>query len=88
MRLKPVHGIISQREFLNALAHKVFCCSQFIRHHEFPDYSPEPDVVHEIIGHICMFADPLIAQLSQNIGLLSLGASEEQIEKLGALYMF
>jgi phenylalanine-4-hydroxylase len=35
-----------------------------------------------------MFADPRIADLSQQIGLLSLGASDEDIKKLGYAYLF
>ena len=35
-----------------------------------------------------MFADPDVSELSHKIGLLSLGASDDQISKLGALYWF
>lgn len=87
-RLKPVHGILSQREFLDALAHKVFCCTQYIRHHSKPEYTPEPDIIHEVIGHIPMFIDKEFAKLSQEFGLYSLGASDEQISMLGALYWY
>jgi phenylalanine-4-hydroxylase len=44
--------------------------------------------VHEIVGHIPMFADPEVAELSHQIGMLSLGASDEQISQLGTLYWF
>jgi len=63
-RIKAAHGILTQREFLNALAHRVFFSTQYIRHHLTPEYTPEPDVVHEVVGHIPMFADPTVADIS------------------------
>lgn len=38
-RIKPVAGMLSQREFLNCLAHRVFCSTQYIRHPETRDYT-------------------------------------------------
>ncbi len=60
-RLKPVHGIVSQREFLNSFAFKTFLSTQYLRNTKTPDYTPEPDIVHEIVGHIPMFADKNVA---------------------------
>jgi phenylalanine-4-hydroxylase len=53
--------MIDARKFLNCLAFKVFCAGQFIRHHESIEFTPEPDVVHEYVGHVPMFAEPAIA---------------------------
>jgi phenylalanine-4-hydroxylase len=54
---------LSQREFLNSFAFKLFCSTQYLRNVKNPDYTPEPDIVHEIVGHVPMFADPDVAVL-------------------------
>lgn len=87
-RLAPIEGLVETRGFLSWLSYRVMLCTQYIRHHSHPAYTPEPDIVHEAIGHIPMFTNPNFADFSQFIGHGARIASDQQLEELGRLYWF
>jgi phenylalanine-4-hydroxylase len=67
-RLEPVAGLVEPRVFLESLANGVFLCTQYIRHHSTPLYTPEPDVAHELIGHAVTLASPRLAEINRQFG--------------------
>lgn len=87
-RLAPIEGLVETRGFLSWLSYRVMLCTQYIRHHSQPAYTPEPDIVHEAIGHIPMFTNPNFADYSQFVGHGARIANEQQLAELGRLYWF
>ena len=87
-RLAPIEGLVDTRAFLSWLSYRTMLSTQYIRHHSKPEYTPEPDIVHESIGHIPMFTNPDFADFSQFIGHGARVATDQQLEELGRLYWF
>jgi phenylalanine-4-hydroxylase len=78
--IEPVPGLVPTMVFYGSLARRTFLSTQYIRHHSVPFYTPEPDVVHEIIGHANMLANPLLADLYQVAGEASLRVAEREAD--------
>jgi phenylalanine-4-hydroxylase len=88
-RLEPVAGLVHPRIFLESLAEGVFLSTQYIRHYSTPLYTPEPDVVHEIIGHATMLASPRLAELSRLVGeAVRRTKDEAALDRLGRVYWY
>ncbi len=88
-RLEPVAGLVEPRVFLESLARGVFLSTQYIRHHSVPFYTPEPDIVHEIVGHANMLASPVFADLYERAGKASLRAqSPEALDAFSRVFWF
>ena len=88
-RLEPVAGLVEPRVFLESLASGTFLCTQYIRHHSTPLYTPEPDVVHEIVGHAVTLASTRLAELNRLFGkAVKRTSSLEALNRLSRVYWF
>ncbi|MGH9059103.1 MAG: phenylalanine 4-monooxygenase [Acidimicrobiales bacterium] len=65
---RPVAGLAPLRDFYGAFADGVFCSTQYLRHPSVPLYTPEPDVIHEVIGHANQLAHPNLAAIYRQVG--------------------
>ncbi len=88
-RLEPAGGLVDPKVFLSTLGGGVFMATQYIRHPSTPLYTPEPDVVHELIGHATTLSCPEIADINRMIGAVAGRIdSAEELERLGRIYWF
>jgi phenylalanine-4-hydroxylase len=63
-RYLPAAGLVPLDEFYGALADRSFHSTQYVRHPAAPLYTPEPDLIHEVIGHGNLLASPEFAELN------------------------
>jgi len=64
----PAAGIVPLEEFYGSLAGRRFHSTQYVRHDAAPLYTPEPDLIHEVIGHGHLLADPELAEVNRLAG--------------------
>lgn len=88
IEMLPVAGLIAAQGFLTALGRGVFRSTQYMRHHSMPLYTPEPDVIHELVGHATSFLAPEIVHLSRAFGEAALRADAATMSQLERLYWY
>ncbi len=64
----PAAGLVPLRTFYENLARGCFHSTQYVRHHSVPLYTPEPDVIHEVVGHANCLASERYAALYRAAG--------------------
>jgi phenylalanine-4-hydroxylase len=85
----PVSGFIPAREFFLCLANRRFPTTVIIRPKEQLDYLPEPDIFHDVFGHVPLHADPMFADFLQKFGAVAAQArNDEETEQMARLFWF
>ncbi|CDW81453.1 pyridoxal-dependent decarboxylase [Stylonychia lemnae] len=85
-KVRPVPGLISDQDYLEGLSNRVYCSTQIIRRTDDLLFSPYPDYIHDLLGHIIPIGSKKIAQNLQKLGTLSLNASPDQIQQIASIY--
>jgi phenylalanine-4-hydroxylase len=68
MHLVPAEGPIPYRTFYSYIASRGFPVTQFIRHGSHPEFTPEPDMIHDCLGHVPSLMNSDYAELLTLIG--------------------
>lgn len=77
-------GLVPLRDFYADLGARTFNSTQYLRHGSEPLYTPEPDIIHEVIGHANQLASPRFAAITEAAGLASLRVETEDAMQLVA----
>lgn len=85
----PVKGFIPEKLFFEFLAQRAFPTTCFIRKREQLEYLVEPDVFHDIFGHVPLLVNPVFADFMQAFGKKGLESIEHGLYRYAAaLYWF
>ena len=86
----PVSGFLPADAFFEMLAARMFPTTTWLRARESMDYTPEPDIFHDVFGHVPMHAHPVFADFLEHYGKVcaALINKPEALERLGRLFWF
>ncbi len=86
---KAAPGLVPLREFYADLGRRTFNSTQYLRHPSQPLYTPEPDIIHEVIGHANQLASPRFAAITEAAGRASERLeSEEAMQFVADVFWF
>ena len=86
---RAVPGYLPAKAFFACLARRDFPTTIVIRPMKSIDYLPEPDIFHDVFGHVPLHADPVFADFLQTYGRAALTATdEEDMTRLARLFWF
>lgn len=86
---RAVPGYLPAKAFFACLARREFPTTIVLRPRDKMDYLPEPDIFHDIFGHVPLHADPVFADFLQTYGRAALHCEDPyHVERLARLFWF
>ncbi len=91
-RIARAGGIVPDEDFYGLFAAKAFPANDFIRSRADIDYTPAPDIFHELVGHVPALTDPALADFTRKLGDFAFAVSRrhgaKQLVPLARIYWF
>jgi len=91
----PVSGFLPPDAFFEMLATRQFPTTTWLRSRDSLEYTPEPDIFHDVFGHVPMHAHPVFADFLQHYGKVCArltdsahGKAKDKLERMGRLFWF
>jgi len=85
----PVSGFMPAPAFFEMLAARRFPTTTWLRDRHSLEYTPEPDVFHDVFGHVPMHAHPVFADFLAHYGQVCSGIKDEAIlERIGRVFWY
>lgn len=85
----PVTGFLPARDFFACLAMRRFPTTVTVRPKDRLDYVPEPDIFHDVFGHVPLHAHAVFAEFLQRFGpIAAVARTEEDVERMARLFWF
>lgn len=87
-RVARIPGLLHERDFFTLLSERRFPSTDYIRGTDELDYTPAPDLFHDIFGHMPMLTEPDFADFYQLFGKAALSAEGEDRQSLERMHWF
>jgi phenylalanine-4-hydroxylase len=85
----PVSGFLPPDAFFEMLAARRFPTTTWLRSRQSLEYTPEPDIFHDVFGHVPMHAHPVFADFLHQYGKVCAGLRDkEALERMGRFFWF
>ena len=85
----PVSGFLPAQQFFECLAKRRFPTTVTVRPRSQLDYLPEPDIFHDVFGHVPLHSDPHFGNFLQRFGAVAASArTEEETLQMARLFWF
>ena len=87
-RVARVPGLLHEEDFFALLARRVFPSTDYIRPRTEMDYTPAPDLFHDVFGHMPMITHAAFAEFYQRLGSAARVARGDDRRRIERFYWF